>query len=78
MWSQIYANMILRYTPAKTQFTSGAQVVLDLSTLPMVVEELAKVPAEARRGPLIVNPRTALPELVLRPRVGQGPRHQRH
>jgi hypothetical protein len=61
MWSQIYANMILRYTPAKTQFTSVAQVVLDLSTLPMVVEELAKVPAEARRGPLIVNPRTGLP-----------------
>jgi hypothetical protein len=79
MWSQIDANMILRYTPAKTQFTSGAQVVLDLSTLPMVVEELAKVPAEARR-PSDRQPtdRAALPELVLRPRVGQGPRHQRH
>jgi len=61
MWSQIDTNMILRYTPAKTQFTSGAQVVLDLSTLPMVIEELAKVPVEARRGPLIVNPRTGLP-----------------
>jgi hypothetical protein len=61
MWSQIDANMILRYTPAKTQFSSGAQVVLDVSTLPMVLEELAKVPAEARRGPLIVNPRTGLP-----------------
>ncbi len=53
--------MILRYTPAKTAFTSGAQVVLDLNLLPMVVEELSKVPAEARRGPLIVNPRTGLP-----------------
>ena len=61
MWSQIDENMILRYTPTKTQFTSGAQVVLDLSTLPMLVEELAKVPSEARRGPLIVNPRTGLP-----------------
>jgi len=61
MWSQIDENMILRYTPTKTQFTSGAQVVLDLSRLPMVVEELAKVPSEARRGPLIVNPRTSLP-----------------
>jgi hypothetical protein len=29
--------------------------------LPMVGEELAKVPIEARRGPLIVNPRTGLP-----------------
>jgi integrase len=61
MWAQIDANMILRYTPTKTQFTSGAQVVLDLSTLPMVVEELSKVPIESRRGPLIVNPRTGLP-----------------
>jgi hypothetical protein len=61
MWSQIDANMILHYTPAKTRFTSGATVTLDLRVLPMVVEELAKVPAEARRGPLIVNPRTGLP-----------------
>jgi hypothetical protein len=61
MWSQIDENMILRYTPAKTQFTSGAAVTLDLRMLPMVVEELAKVPEEVRRGPLIVNPRTGLP-----------------
>ncbi len=61
MWSQIDERLILRYTPAKTAFTSGAQVVLDLNLLPMVVEELSKVPAEARRGPLIVNPRTGLP-----------------
>jgi hypothetical protein len=27
----------------------------------MVMEELAKVPEEPRRGPLIVNPRTGLP-----------------
>ncbi|MFZ0986326.1 MAG: integrase, partial [Xanthobacteraceae bacterium] len=60
MWSQI-DDMIFRYTPAKTQFTSGATVTLDLRMLPMVVEELAKVPEEARRGPLIVNPRTGLP-----------------
>lgn len=62
MWSQIDENVILRYTPAKTEFTSGAEVVLDLRMLPMVIEELAKVPAaESRRGPLIVNPRTGLP-----------------
>jgi integrase len=61
MWAQIDDNMILRYTPAKTQFTSGAMVSLDLHMMPMVVEELAKVPVEARRGPLIVNPRTGLP-----------------
>lgn len=61
MWSQIDENSILRYTPSKTQFTSGATVTLDLRMLPMVVEELAKVSVEARRGPLIVNPRTGLP-----------------
>ena len=61
VWSQIDEDMILRYKPAKTQFTSGARVVLDLKMLPMVVEELAKVPLDARRGPLIVNPRTGLP-----------------
>jgi hypothetical protein len=61
MWSQIDANMILRYTPTKTAFTSGATVSLDLSLLPMVLIELGNVPAEARRGPLIVNPRTGLP-----------------
>ena len=60
MWSQI-DDMILRYTPAKTQFTSGATVTLDLRMLPMVVEELARLPEDARRGPLIVNPRTGLP-----------------
>jgi len=35
--------------------------VLDLKMCPMVMEELAKVPVEARRGPIIVNPRTGLP-----------------
>ena len=61
MWSQIDPNMILRYTPAKTQFTTGAQVTLDLRECPMVLAELGKVPPEARHGPLIVNPRTILP-----------------
>jgi hypothetical protein len=58
MWSQIDQNMILRYTPAKTQFTSRAQVTLDLRECPMVLAELATVPAEARKGPLIVNANT--------------------
>jgi integrase len=61
MWAQIDEHLILRYTPQKTQFTSAAQVVLDLRELPMVMEELAKLPDDARRGPLIVNPRTRLP-----------------
>jgi hypothetical protein len=58
MWSQIDENGVLRYTPAKTQFTSGAQVALDLNECPMVLAELANVPAEVRRGPLIISRRT--------------------
>jgi integrase len=61
MWSQIDERLILRYTPAKTQFTTGAQVTLDLRECPMVIEELFEVPAEARRGPLIVSQQTGLP-----------------
>jgi integrase len=60
-WSQIDEYNILRYAPSKTLHTSGAEVVLDLKALPMVMEELSKVPDEARRGPLIINPRTGLP-----------------
>ena len=37
MWSQIDEQRMLRYTPAKTQFTSGAKAVLDLKG--MVMEE---------------------------------------
>jgi len=61
MWSQVDENLILRYMPNKTAFTSGAQVTLDLRACPMVMEELGKVPPEARRGPLIVSPKTGLP-----------------
>jgi hypothetical protein len=61
MWSQIDEHNVLRYTPAKTMHTSGAEVVLDLNKLPMVLLELGNVPADARRGALIVNPRTGLP-----------------
>ena len=80
MWSQIDENLILRYTPAKTQFTSGAEVVLDLRMLPMVMEELAKVPETARRGPLIVNPRSGQPyrNWYFGLPLAQGPRDHRH
>jgi integrase len=61
VWSQIDQNMILRYTPAKTQFTSGERVTLDLRECPMILTELAKVPEEARRGALIINSRSGLP-----------------
>lgn len=61
MWSQIDEHLILRYTPHKTQFTTGKRVTLDLRECPMVMIELGMVPVEARHGPLIVSPKTGLP-----------------
>jgi hypothetical protein len=60
-WAAIDDNLILRYTPSKTQFTTGARGTLDLRACPMVMEDIAGIPIDARRGPLIVNPRTGLP-----------------
>ena len=61
MWSQIDDDLVLRLTPSKTEGISQARVVFDLKAYPMVVEELARMPATGRSGPLIVNPRTGLP-----------------
>lgn len=52
---------MLRWTPTKTEFTTGLPVVIDLAACPMVVEELALIPESERTGPLIVNPKTRLP-----------------
>ena len=61
MWSQIDDDLVLRLTPSKTEESSQARVVFDLKAYPMVVEELASIPATGRSGPLIINPRTGLP-----------------
>jgi integrase len=61
MWSQIDDSLVLHITPSKTEGSSQARVLLDLSSYPMVVEELARITQATRKGPLIVNPRTALP-----------------
>lgn len=60
-WSQIDDNLLLRITPGKTEGSSQARVVLDLRSYAMVVEELAGIAPEARKGPLILNPRTGVP-----------------
>jgi hypothetical protein len=57
MWSQVDDDLILRYTPAKTQFTTGARGTVDFRECPMVMVELSKLPEGARRGPLIINPK---------------------
>jgi hypothetical protein len=61
MWAQIDEHLILRLVHTKTEEVSKTAGAYDLSACPMVVAELANVPAEHRRGPLIVNERTGLP-----------------
>lgn len=60
-WSQVDEKLILRYRPTKTAFTSGAEVAIDLSVCPMVMEDLADIPLEQRIGPMITDPKTGRP-----------------
>jgi len=59
LWSAINENGILRFTPTKTEDSTGVEVIFDLSACPMVQEDLARI--KDRSGPLIVNPATRLP-----------------
>ena len=69
-WSQIDDNLVLKYKPAKTAFTSGAEVQLELRKCPMVVEELESIPLETRVGPMVVDPKTGRP--YTKDRFGQA------
>jgi hypothetical protein len=60
-WAQIDADLILQIMHSKTEETSKATGTYDLSACPMVVAELANIPTELRRGPLIISERTGLP-----------------
>jgi hypothetical protein len=57
-WSAIDGNLILTLTPTKTERSTGTKIHVDLSRCPMVVEELALIPKEARSGPLVINEAT--------------------
>lgn len=59
-WADI-KDGILKYTPSKTELSSGVEVEVDLTLCPMVMDELARVPVDKRAGPLIVNERTGQP-----------------
>ena len=60
-WSQVDDNLALRFKPTKTAFTSGAEVAIDLSVCPMVMEDLEAIPFEQRTGPMVVDPKTGRP-----------------
>ena len=61
MWAVIDENLILKIKPTKTEDTTGVEVTFDLSVCPMVMEELAMIEPDSRKGPLIINQRTGLP-----------------
>jgi hypothetical protein len=60
-WSAIDENMLMTIKPTKTEDTTGVEVTFDLSVCPMVMEELAHIPMEERKGPIIINESTGLP-----------------
>jgi hypothetical protein len=60
-WAHIDENLVLRLVHGKTDDTSEAAGSYDLSVCPMVVAELAGIPEEKRRGPLIISEHTGLP-----------------
>ncbi len=60
-WGAVDEKLILRLTPTKTEDTSAATVIFDLRLCPMVMEELALIPAVERTGPIIINPVTGKP-----------------
>lgn len=60
-WEDIDENMVLHYTPSKTDETTGANIIYPLAKAPMVMDELAHWPAEKRAGPIIVEEATGIP-----------------
>lgn len=69
-WHHIDEHMVLRFTPSKTSRTSNVKIVADLKLCPMVMEEIEKIPAEQRVGPVIVAERSKLPYREQRMRRG--------
>jgi hypothetical protein len=52
-WAHVDENLILRWTPTKTETTTAPEIVVDLRACPMVMEELGWVSPDVRKGPLI-------------------------
>jgi hypothetical protein len=69
-WAAIDDNMLMAIKPTKTEDTTAVEVTFDLSVCPMVMKELALIPHEARKGPLIVNERTGRPYIYATLRLG--------
>lgn len=68
-WREVDQNLTLRHRLSKslrgreaiTDPHAGECKVFDLHRYPMVMEELAHIPDELRRGPMVIDERTGLP-----------------
>lgn len=61
LWSHLDEQVILRKLISKTQRRSRVVGEYDLKNFPLVMAELARVPADRRVGPMIVNEETGIP-----------------
>ncbi len=69
-WTAIDENLMLTIKPTKTEDTTAVEVTFDLSVCPMVMEELALIPKEERKGPMIIHENTGLPYVYQTFRLG--------
>ncbi|TJW14326.1 MAG: integrase [Mesorhizobium sp.] len=60
-WEDIDEHMVLRYTPSKTDDTTGKRIIYPLTKAPMVMEVINLVPQELRVGPIVVCEDTGIP-----------------
>lgn len=60
-WANIGADMVLRTRPTKTAQTTGVKQEYDLTLAPLVLREIARISADRRSGPMIVNEATGRP-----------------
>ncbi|AZO29291.1 integrase [Mesorhizobium sp. M1B.F.Ca.ET.045.04.1.1] len=60
-WEDIDEHMVLRFTPSKTEETTGRKIIYPLAKAPMVMEEIKLVPQELRIGPIVVCEDTGIP-----------------
>ncbi|BEV44744.1 integrase [Afipia carboxidovorans] len=62
-WKDVDDELIFRWTPTKTEESSGETIVIDLRACPMVMEELKMTLAAGKplSGPLVIDRKTGLP-----------------
>lgn len=60
-WANVDKNLILRWTPTKTEDTTAEEIVIDLRACPMVMEEIELALDGVLSGPLVIDKHTGRP-----------------